>query len=339
MGALHDDILMQPTLFRALASHYATGSGAAALASLDTSRPPLLTGMGASYHAALVAAAQLQACGVAARAVEATDLIFYSAGLLDTGPLVFVSQSGASAEVAPLTAMLPRGTPLLAVTNNPDSPLAEAATAVLPVLAGSGERFVATRTFTSTLAVLWLLARHWVGALADRTALEAIAAAYATALSDHEAIAARWLELLDGAQTLVFLGHGPHAATARQAAMMLSEWARLPALAASAGAFRHGLIEIVQPDTAVVIFAAPGPAQRSSQDLAAELADYGARALLVEHGRVRRPDEPAARPLVADEFLAPLLDILPMQLLADGLPAQLGFAPGFRHIAKVVTRL
>jgi hypothetical protein len=61
--------------------------------------------------------------------------------------------------------------------------------------------------------------------------------------------------------------------------------------------------------------------------------------LIVEHGRTRSLDEASNTVLGIDEFLAPLLDVIPAQIFADALARKLGVGPGFRYIGKVVTRL
>jgi fructoselysine-6-P-deglycase FrlB-like protein len=121
--------------------------------------------------------------------------------------------------------------------------------------------------------------------------------------------------------------------------MMLAERARVAAIGMSIGALRHGPIEIAQPDVGVVLFAPPGRSSDSAIALAGELAGYGARVLLVEHGRTRSLAEESAVELGIDEFLAPLLDVIPAQIFADALAHKLGVGPGFRYIGKVVTRL
>ncbi len=74
--------------------------------------------------------------------------------------------------------------------------------------------------------------------------------------------------------------------------------------------------------------------------MAAELAGYGARVLIVERGRTRAAGEPAgAAAADTDEFLAPMLDVIPAQLFADALARKLGVGPGFRYIGKVTTQL
>src|SRR6266545_3731021 len=50
---MHDDIAQQPAALRAVTSYYQSGEGAARLAAAPIGRAPILTGMGASYHAAL----------------------------------------------------------------------------------------------------------------------------------------------------------------------------------------------------------------------------------------------------------------------------------------------
>jgi glutamine---fructose-6-phosphate transaminase (isomerizing) len=338
---MQNDIAQQADALRAVISYYASSEGAARLAAAPVGRAPLLTGMGASYHAALAMAPYFHSLGIPALAIEATDLLFYSQALLvDVRPLIFISQSGASAEVAALAEVLPAGTALLAITNNTESALAQHAQLVLPTFAGK-ESGVATKTYLNCLAVLWLLARRWGGVQnGDQGAvLDQIVAEIERLVADADATAARWIDAFDATEQLVFAGHGPHVSTARQAAMMLAERARVAAIGMGAGALRHGPIEIAQPDVGAVIFASPGRASDSALALAGELAGHGAKVLIVEHGRTRGVDEVPAATSGIDEFLAPLLDVIPAQIFADALARKLGVGPGFRYIGKVVTRL
>jgi glucosamine--fructose-6-phosphate aminotransferase (isomerizing) len=338
---MHDDIVQQPAALRAVIGYYQSSAGAARLAAAPIGRPPILAGMGASYHAALAIVPYFHSLGIPALAAEATDLLYYSRALLQEGrPLIFISQSGASAEIAALAEVLPADVALLAVTNDAESVLAQRAQLVLPTLAGK-ESGVATKTYLNCLAVLWLLARRWGGALngAEGSTLEQIVAATERLVADADATAARWLDALGAAGRLIFAGHGPHVATARQAAMMLAERARVAAIGMGVGALRHGPIEIAQSDLGAVIFASPGRSSGSAIALAGELAGYGARVLLVEHGRTRSLDAASAAASGIDEFLAPLLDVIPAQIFADALARKLGVGPGFRYIGKVVTRL
>jgi glucosamine--fructose-6-phosphate aminotransferase (isomerizing) len=340
----YDSIMQQPGALRDLAACTQGADGLQSLPLAEKAAPLVFTGMGASYHAASIAAHALHAAGIPALCLEATDLLFFSPAILKAGStLVFVSQSGASGEVRPILAQLPQSMRLVAVVNDRESALAQRADVLLPMCAGV-EKWVATKTYSNALAALWLLVRRLTGAWdgSEMATLHALADEVARLLTDTEAIRARWIETLDGASTLVFLGHGAQAITARQAAMMANEWAKLPAAAYSAGAFRHGFIEQVRHDSAAVLFAAQGPAYDSTLRLADELASYGARVLLVEGGRTRAVGEaaaPVSSRVAADPMLAAMLDVLPAQLFAEAMARHLNIPYGFRHIGKVVTQL
>lgn len=340
MSPVHRDISQQPQALRTLAEDYDHDEGRALLASIPSPVAPILTGMGASFHAAQVAASHLNSLGIPATAIEATELLHYGTSMVrQDGILVYISQSGASAEVAPITDRLPEATVLLAVTNDSKSPLARHARVRLPVLAGE-ESLLATKTYINSLAVLWLLARQWGGVLdgSEGDTLAAVAGRIESLLARADSVAGRWLGAFGQVDSLLFVGHGPHAATARQAAMTVSELAKQPTLFASVGAFRHGFIEITQPGLGVVVFAAPGRTHTSAHSLATELSGYGARVLVVENGRTWDVAEVADGPAL-DEFLSPMVDVIPAQMFAEALTRSAGITPGFRHISKVVTRL
>jgi glucoselysine-6-phosphate deglycase len=146
-------------------------------------------------------------------------------------------------------------------------------------------------------------------------------------------------QAFDLALPLLFLGHGPGAATARQASMILSEWAKVPALNFGIGAFRHGFIEAVQPGVGAVLFSSPGRTQESARTLAVELAEYGAHVLRLEQGSFFEAGAQNGADIGVDEFLTPILDIVPLQIWTDSLAQARGIAPGFRYISKVVRRL
>jgi glutamine---fructose-6-phosphate transaminase (isomerizing) len=336
-----DELAGQPQALRRMAAAYASLEGRARLATLPASPPAWLLGMGASYHAALAGVHHWRQLGLSVQACEATEALFGEAGpLSQANHIVYISQSGASAEVVPVLKRLSPAAHVTALTNVEDSPLARRAQSVLPLMAGD-EQTVATKTFTNTLVVLWLLGQHWAHGLgpADFATLESLADRLAALLERAPSIGQQWMEHLGSAQAYAVIGAGPQAVTARHAAMIIMEWLKVPAVSATAGAFRHGPIEIVQPGLGVVVFAAPGPAYDSSCQLAQELHRYGASVLLVEDGYARLPAEPGPGDHLAEPHLTPLLDIVPIQIFVEALARARGLAPGFRHIAKVVTHL
>ena len=341
--SLHAEILEQPAALQRVIDAYTGPAGRERWAQLRAGGArPVLVGMGASYHSALLGTHFLERQGLAATAHEATDLLQaeHSPVLQQASALVYVSQSGASGEVLPLLERLAPGTPIIALTNDEHSPLAQRAHRVLPLYAGE-EQTVASKTYVNTVALLWLLAARWSGAADDRAdrALVAAHARIVGLLAQGEALAQRWVRQLGAAKPLIFLGSGAQAVTARQCAMTAMEWLKAPALSASVGAFRHGPLEIVEPGVGAVVFAAPGPAYASTLRLAEELDRYGATVLLVESGQTRALDEPATEDTDFEAALAPLVDVVPVQLFVEALARERGLPGEFRHITKVTTHV
>jgi glutamine---fructose-6-phosphate transaminase (isomerizing) len=340
MIALYDELVDQPRALREMARFYREQSALLDFFALQPAREWMFTGMGASFHAASIGAMFFRALGVKSCPVETVELFHYASALGVNDPwTVYISQSGSSGEVGPFLDWFPRDGNLAVITNHEESELGGCAGQVLPMHAGL-ETLIAAKTYVNTLGILWLLARR-VSGVWDGTEFETLEATADRAeqiFSRAEEIRARFRAFYDPAQPLLFLGHGPHAATARQAAMGMSEWAKIPALHAGIGAYRHGFIESIRPGQRVVVFAPPGRTQKSAQVIADELRSYGAQVLLIENGCLREVGE-ESRAEGVDELLSPLLDILPVQIAADALAQGLRIEPGFRYISKVVRQM
>jgi len=340
MSAFFSEILQQPNALRELAYQYQRSM----LDMIDRIPLPgqlIITGMGASYYAAQVAAFHLQSFGLQALALEAADLIHYGSPFLNScKQLVYVSQSGSSAEVKPILDVLHGENAFIAVTNHLNSPLAKKAHYSLPLLVDQ-EALVATKTYINSLAALWLLARRWhgYGNQGDFENILQISYAIEHILENRDEITTHWLQLYDHCKAFIFTGFGPHAATARQSAQTVAEWAKAPVMGISAGALRHGFLEIVEPGVTVILFTAPGRTEEHSYRLAEELESYGAQLLMVENGYSHAISERRREFTKFDEFLSPMLDIVPAQLFAEALATQQIEKPGFRYLQKVVTKL
>jgi len=127
-----------------------------------------------------------------------------------------------------------------------------------------------------------------------------------------------------GKHVVGFINSGPPAVNAKNVA-----------------AFRAGMAELgyVEGRNLEIVFRWAEQRTDLLPTLASELVGYGARVLIVEHGHTRSLDEAPTAAFEIDEFLAPLLDVIPAQIFADALARKLGVGPGFRYIGKVVTQL
>ncbi|HSM25662.1 MAG TPA: SIS domain-containing protein, partial [Anaerolineaceae bacterium] len=299
------DILNQPDALRNLIHYYSDDVGRELLTktTINSAENLILTGMGASYHAIMSVLPILHLNKIPAIAIESTDLMNYSIkGLAENSTIIFASQSGASGEVLPIVQQTDN---VIAVTNDDQSPLAQNSRSLFPIIAGVSESGVACSTYCNMIATLWILTRAWTKTreMHDWDRLYQIADRLELLLKKAPEMIEKWMEIFQNETTPIFIGHGPHYATARQTAMMLGEWAKLPAISYGLGAFRHGPIEFFKPGTGVIIFSSPGISQTSAYTLATELSELKANVLLVENGFTMNFNEKSSDPLTFDEFL------------------------------------
>lgn len=338
MNPFHREIAQQP---EALLAFVEAWGRPLAVQRIAHARPQriVLTGMGASFHAALWGSLVLQSLGIRATAVESSELLhFGSLSIEDADAVVLISQSGTSAEVLPLLDRIPASAHVFGVTNNADSLLARRAGTHLYIAAGD-ETTVASKTYLNTLACLWVTAHLWAGAKPEKALsdITAVAGRIAALTGDADAIGAAWCDRLLGLDKIVFAGHGPHVPAARQGAMMMGEWMKRQAVGTGIGAFRHGLIEFTDAATGVVVLGAGGVTAASVDLLSSELRSFGATVLNVVEGRIVEPGIREEREVT--ELLSALLDVVPMQIFVETAARRLGIAPTFRHISKVIASI
>lgn len=235
---------------------------------------------------------------------------------------IAVSQSGRTPEiVTTLRRLTEAGAAGLAITNDPESPLAAASDAVVALDAGEERAVPATKTVTAELLAFALLARGLGDARFGDADLASLPGAVATVLSDAEP-ARRVAATLADAPRLVVTARGLLYGAALEAALKLQETAGIAAQGFSAADLRHGPIAIVDEGFPVLALSAGGPARRDVAELVAMLRERGARVLTVS------TDADADLPLPAVvEPLAPIVAVVAAQQLARELALARGRDP------------
>jgi fructoselysine-6-P-deglycase FrlB-like protein len=248
---------------------------------------------------------------------------------------VAVSQSGATEEVVTTLEWSRRcGARTVAVTNEAGSPLAESADVPLITQAGEELAVPATKTYTTQLAAMAVLAHALhrsgtggVGGVAVEELLgvpEAVGAMLGVADAAGE-LAGRLVEV-DG---LVVSGRGFAYSTALELALKLKETCYLTAVGLSYADLLHGPIAVVDRQTPVLLVAAgDGPMLPEMTALARRIAGTGADV----HGIGGDPEFAAAcRSALPGtslpEHLAPFALVVPGQLLAEALARARGLDP------------
>ena len=248
---------------------------------------------------------------------------------------ISVSQSGKSPDIVEMTRGARQGGAYaVAVTNHPDSPLAQAADATLKIHAGPEISVAATKTFvTSAVAGLWLLA-EMKGDAALLTAIRDLPEALARAVS------ADWSPVIGALDSgsIYTLGRGPGWAMSNEAALKFKETCQLHAESFSSAEVMHGPVSIVDRGFPVLAFAAADAAESAVAEIADAIAAKGASvfvtsdkaktATVIEHVRT------------GHWLTDPIALIVSFYAMVERVAAKRGINPDLpRHLNKVTETL
>jgi glutamine---fructose-6-phosphate transaminase (isomerizing) len=230
------DLEAKPAALERLAAALDAGNPWAALSA--ASRRVLFLGMGSSRYAAGVAALRLRAAGIDAISEYASAELGHPPAA-DT-LVVAISASGESDETVEAVARYRGRSPVVVLTNAPDSSLARAADVIVDLLAGEEASGVACRTFQHTGLLLAALEAHLTGRPAD---VAGLARRVAAATDDLLARRADWLPpvlaALDGPDGIFVLAPAERLSSAEQSALMIREVPRRLAVACETGDWAH----------------------------------------------------------------------------------------------------
>jgi glucosamine--fructose-6-phosphate aminotransferase (isomerizing) len=335
-----DDILRQPAELTAIIGRLIANNGAAieqAARSFDDTSPILVVGMGSSYNAAMAVAALFQMAGSVALALEASELLHFWQ-IPDGINVMILSRSGKSIEIVQLIDRLADlNARTVAVTNTPDSPLAQGARTVVHLGAAFDHNVSFTMYSGLALAGGLIAARH-AGKSIDQLSKGIVAG-----LNDAQRRLSQWQRSLDGhawtrqSGPTYFLARGPSLASCHEARLLWEEAGKSPAAALSTGGFRHGSQEIVKPGLRIGLWLDADVLALADRQLISDLRAEGALVMCIG---------PKLEAVSADLKLETgsmppgwqfLVDILPAQLAAERVAIEKKEDPDkFRYCAPIV---
>jgi fructoselysine-6-P-deglycase FrlB-like protein len=282
-----------------------------------------LIGIGASEHIARGAAREWRDAGLRAFAVSASEVTAAGAPAADL--YVAISESGRSTETVDAVHAL-SGRRTVAVVNAADSRLARACDAVLDIDSGPDSPDYTTG-YTASLQALGVLGESWSDRRGNWSGLPALAQ---QTLTEARPVIEAAAGVVDAAQVLDVVASGTATATAGEGALLLRESARLLTAAHETRNYLHGPMEPLAPQVACLLVGA-GREVRLARDTAA----LGCPTLLVTTDRGVGSEGPLTvlrLPCAPSPLGQAVLDILPIQLLAEAVATRRGLAvDGFRH--------
>jgi glucosamine--fructose-6-phosphate aminotransferase (isomerizing) len=296
----------------------------------------LLAARGTSDHAALYAKYLIEiTLGLPAGLASPSTMTSYGSrpDLADV-LWISVSQSGGSPDlVDSTTAARECGALTLAVTNASDSPLEQTSELHVGVLAGPERAVAATKSYTSELLALYLLADAWRGGDGDSARRLPDLAHEVLERGVGAEVATRYRFV----ERLVVTARGYAYATAREAALKMMETSYLSAHAFSGADLMHGPLAMVDEDRPVIAVVPTGTGGVALGPVLERLRDRRADVLIVGDAQAASWAAAAVPLPETDERVAPVLQILPLQQMAHAMAVARGYDPDAPRGLKKVT--
>ena len=240
---------------------------------------------------------------------------------LDGALVLAVSQSGQSPDIVEVVAEGRRqGRPTIAITNDPASPLAQAAEHIIQLHAGQERAVAATKTYTASLAALALFSALLEENSAHLELLARLPEHLCETLARLDNALARAERYRYMAHCAV-IGRGYNYATACEVALKIKELTRTVAESYSPADFRHGPVAMVQPGFPVLVIAPSGAVSDDLHALVSELRQRGSELLVISDERALLDAAHLPLPVApaVPEWLTPLIAVIPGQLFGHAL--------------------
>ncbi len=311
----------------------------------------LFVACGTSFYAAMVGEYLIEKLARVPVDVEIASEFRYRKPIIQKNTLVItISQSGETADtLAALRLAKEHGALTLSITNVPHSTIDREADGHLYMNSGVEIGVASTKAFTSTLAVLNVLAlqiaksRNELSSAQENTSvinLLAIPSQLETVLAfdKYFSEAADKLKEFKG---FLFLGRGVSYPIALEGALKLKELAYLHAEGYAAGEMKHGPLALIDSNMAIVVVAPTDDLIEKTVSNLQEAKARGGKIISIgtgENESLKSMSEFYLSLPSADWMINPLISTIPLQLMAYHLADNLGLdVDQPRNLAKSVT--
>lgn len=318
----------------------------------------IIAASGSSRHAGLAGEIMIEDLSGVAVDVEYASEYCYRSTHAAVDPIVMViTQSGETADtIAAQREALTRGVKTIAISNVPDTTIVREAGAALISRAGPEKSIPATKSFTTQLTILYLMAlflarkRGRMTSEVTRSYLQRLLKlpeAIEKNLSTWDSLAEDFGRVHFKAEKFLYLGRGVHYAIAREGALKLKEISYAHAEGYPVGELKHGPNALVDEKLPVAVLAT---CDRSDPD---SVLRYRRTLDVMKEVRSRRGqlvtvategDEEVGQ--IADhvfyvpaapELLLPILEVIPLQLFAYHIAVNKGYDVDHpRNLVKAV---
>ncbi len=246
--------------------------------------------------------------------------LYESPPVVENALVIGISQSGRSPDiVSVIETSRQQGQPTLAITNNPESPLAQAADWVIDLQAGVEKAVAATKTYTTSLAALALLSTAMLDDRSRLDNLNRVPLWMQNALSITAENLVR-IERYTYITRSAVIGRGYNYSTAFEAALKIKELTRIVTEPYSSADFLHGPISVLEAGYRfpLLVIAPSGKTQADLGNFIATIEERSADTVVIsdQNEILSHADVPLRLPMGIPEWLSPMVAIIPCQMMA-----------------------
>lgn len=328
--------------------------------SLLTFEKLIIAASGSSRHAGLAGEIMIEDLSGVAVDVEYASEYCYRSTHAAVEPIVMVvTQSGETADtIAAQREALTRGVKTIAVSNVAEATIPREASAALITGAGPELAIPATKSFTSQLTILYLMAlflarkRGRMTSEVTRSFLQHLLRLpdqIEASLRLWDALAEQFGDSHYQAEKFLYLGRGVHYAIAREGALKLKETSYAHAEGYPAGELKHGPNALVDEKLPVVVLATFDHSDpdsllryRRTLEVMKEVKSRRGRVIAVATEGDQEVAEIAENVFyvpAAPELLLPVIEVIPLQLFAYHVATKKGYdVDRPRNLVKAVVR-
>ena len=324
----------QPTVMRKLIQAYTDDKGqvtvdAKIIKAVQEADRIYILAAGTSYHAGFASKKMLEELTDTPVELGISSEWGYGMPLLSKKPLfVFISQSGETADtLAALREAKAQGARVIAITNVVGSSVSREADDVIYTWAGPEVAVASTKAYTTQLITVFMLATYMAGLK------ETISADYAKSLiSSLRKVPAQISEILEDVEPIktfaqqygfnedvFFIGRSLDYAVALEGSLKLKEISYIHAEAYAAGELKHGTLALIVDGVPVIALATQKSVYEKTLSNIKEVKARDAVVIgiaLNDDEQIDKYVDHVIKVPTTDELLAPLLAVIPLQLLA-----------------------
>jgi glucosamine--fructose-6-phosphate aminotransferase (isomerizing) len=297
---------------------------------------------GTSYHASLIGKYLFESLmGLPTDVILASEFPYSARAMDDKTLVIFISQSGETADTLKALRMAKDNSETLVIVNVLGSTATREAKHVIFTRAGPEIGVAATKTYVSQLTCIYLLVAHMSKRLDLVDELHRMPQFMTEVLDNEEhihQIAKKYKDVPD----FFFIGRGLSYPTALEGALKLKEITYIHGEGYAAGELKHGPLALIDDGVPLVAVVPPGDIHDKTLSNVEEVRARGAHVISVgsEDDEILKSESKDMIGLNSsiDELISPIPYIVPLQLLSYYMSIEKGIDPDKpKNLAKCVT--